>query len=218
MLAAQVPHNLTYGHPPSHQRYYICIMIKVAIFASGTGSNALNIIRHFADHPLISIACVISNKATAPIVLSAQQLGVSVLVYSNQEVEDGAFITSVCRAHGIEWIVLAGYLRLVPGELIEAYPQRIINLHPSLLPKYGGKGMYGRKVHEAVLANREQESGITIHYVNEAFDEGEIIAQFKCNLAQSDGLPELEGKIRNLEQAHLPQVIEEVIRHATSPA
>lgn len=184
---------------------------KVAIFASGTGSNAINLIHHFTDVQEVDVAVVLSNKPDAPIVNSAKELGVETIVVNNQEAADGNVLIRHCKEHSIDWIVLAGYLRLIPGLFIEAFQNKIINLHPSLLPNYGGKGMYGRNVHEAVLANGEKESGITIHFVNQAFDEGQIIAQFHCIIDPNDQVKDLEGKIRKLEHGYLPLVVQNTI-------
>lgn len=184
---------------------------KVAIFASGTGSNAVNLINHFKNVDAIDIAFVLSNKKDAPIVDSADALGVKTITISNQEAANGELLIALCKEHQIDWIVLAGYLRLIPASLIDCFENRIINLHPSLLPKYGGKGMFGRNVHEAVLSNNESESGITIHFVNQAFDEGKIIAQFRCSIAANDSIEVLEGKIRKLEHGYLPIVVQNTI-------
>ncbi len=184
---------------------------RLAIFASGTGSNAMNLIRHFENDADFEVAFVLSNKENAPIVQSASEAGIKVLCYSNEEVSDGQLLTRLCQETQIDWIILAGYLRLIPRELIQAYPNRIINLHPSLLPKYGGKGMYGAKVHEAVLANGETETGITIHFVNEVFDDGEIIAQFKCPVNADESVESLQQKIHGLEHENLPSVVKETI-------
>ena len=184
---------------------------RIAIFASGTGSNAINLIRFFEGHSSIEIAFVLSNKADAPIMTSAKELGIETMHYSNQQVADGDFLNNLCKNEGIDWIVLAGYLRLIPAELIQAYNDKMINLHPSLLPNYGGKGMHGRNVHTAVLENKEEESGITIHFVNEEFDKGRIIAQFHCEIEPTDGVEDLEKKIRYLEHSYLPIVVQNTI-------
>lgn len=184
---------------------------RIAIFASGTGSNALNIINFFKGHPSIEIAFVMSNRANAPIVTSAHELGIKTMHFTNQEVADGNFLCTLCKDEAIDWIVLAGYLRLIPVELIKIYRDKMINLHPSLLPKYGGKGMHGQNVHLAVLENKEVESGITIHFVNEEFDKGRIIAQFHCGIDPSDKIEDLEMKIRYLEHSYLPTVIQNTI-------
>lgn len=184
---------------------------RIAIFASGTGSNAINLIHHFSTNEQIEVAFVLSNKADAPVLNSAQSLGIPTFCYTNQQVADGVFLQSLCEKQRIDWVILAGYLRKVPTELIAAYPERMINLHPSLLPKYGGKGMYGANVHKAVLAAKEEQSGITIHFVNEEFDKGRIIAQLYCAVDQADDLQRLTEKIKWLEQSYLPLVIEKTI-------
>ena len=184
---------------------------RMAIFASGTGSNAINLIGHFAGHEAIEIGFVLSNKKDAPVLESANDLGVEALYFSNSEVSQGEFLIELCEKHQIDYVVLAGYLRLIPGDFIEAFSEGIINLHPSLLPNYGGKGMYGRNVHNAVLENKEKESGITVHFVNQKFDEGRIIAQFRCPISSTDTVQDLEGKIRSLEQNYLPFVVEKTI-------
>lgn len=180
---------------------------RIAIFASGTGSNAVNLIRFFEKDAQVEVAFVLSNKVEAKVLASARELGVPSLHFDNKQVADGAFLVSLCKEHQIDWVILAGYLRLIPAELIQAFDQKMINLHPSLLPNYGGKGMHGRNVHEAVIANRENKSGITIHFVNEEFDKGKIIAQFHCQLSSKDSVESLEGKIRYLEQTYLPTVV-----------
>jgi phosphoribosylglycinamide formyltransferase-1 len=180
---------------------------RIAILASGTGSNAVNLIRFFQEDTQIEIAFVLSNKADAKVLKSAKDLGVTALHYNNAQVADGHFLTSLCKEREVDWVVLAGYLRLIPAEFIAAYDHKMINLHPSLLPNYGGKGMHGSNVHKAVIANGESKSGITIHFVNEAFDKGEIIAQFHCSLTANDTVASLEDKIRYLEQTYLPSVV-----------
>ena len=184
---------------------------RLAIFASGTGSNAINLIRHFSGHDAIEVGFVLSNKENAPVLASANELRMETLFFSNSEVSNGSFLIKLCEKHQIDYIVLAGYLRLIPSDFIEAFSEKIINIHPSLLPKYGGKGMYGSNVHNAVVENKETESGISIHYVNQKFDEGRIIAQFRCSISSSDTVNDLEGKIRSLEQNYLPIVVEKTV-------
>lgn len=186
---------------------------RIAIFASGTGSNAINIINYFKDSESTEVGFVLSNNKNAPIIDSAKKLGEKVFIHSNIEVSNGSFLTQLCKDNDIEYIILAGYLRLIPSELIEAYNNKIINLHPSLLPNYGGKGMYGANVHKAVLENKETISGITIHIVNEEFDKGRIIAQFTCTIDANDDVFALSKKISYLEQAYLPTVIDKTINH-----
>lgn len=180
---------------------------RIAIFASGTGSNAVNLIHFFKNDSQVEVAFVLSNKSDAKVLDSAKELGIKTYYFSNSEVADGAFLTNFCQKKDIDWVILAGYLRLIPAELIQAYDHRMINLHPSLLPNYGGKGMHGSNVHKAVIANQETKSGISIHFVNEEFDKGEIIAQFHCALNEQDTVETLEGKIRYLEQTYLPTVV-----------
>ncbi len=180
---------------------------RLAIFASGTGSNAVNLIRSFSTDDRIEVAFVLSNKSDAKVLQSARELGVDSYCFTNAEVANGTFLKDFCEEHQIDWIVLAGYLRLIPAELIRAYDGKMINLHPALLPNYGGKGMHGRNVHEAVIANKEKGSGISIHFVNEEFDKGRLIAQFHCTLNHTDTVDTLEAKIRYLEQTYLPAVV-----------
>lgn len=181
---------------------------RLAIFASGTGSNAVNLIHSFRTDDRIEVAFVLSNKSDAKVLNSAKELGVPSYAFTNTEVANGDFLKSFCEEHQVDWIVLAGYLRLVPAELIRAFDGKMINLHPALLPNYGGKGMHGRHVHEAVIANKEKESGISIHFVNEEFDKGALIAQFHCALNSEDTVETLEAKIRYLEQTYLPTVVQ----------
>ncbi len=184
---------------------------RIAILASGTGSNAINLIRFFEGHPSIEVGFVLSNKSDAPVLESAKALGAEVLYHDNATVTNGDFLVKLCQENKIDWIILAGYLRLIPAKLISAFPDKIVNLHPALLPNYGGKGMFGTNVHKAVIANQETESGITIHFVNQEFDKGRIIAQFHCQLKPTDGVSDLEQKIRYLEQSYLPIVIQNTI-------
>lgn len=181
--------------------------IKTAIFASGTGSNAETIIRYFANKPNVEVVFLLSNKESAPIVQKAKSLGVSVLVCSNKDVEDTDFLLRLCVSNEINYIVLAGFLRKIPNTLIAAYPEKIINIHPSLLPKYGGEGMYGKFVHEAVLTAKEKETGITIHYVSEEFDSGRIIAQYRVTLSENETVETIQNKVQQLEQAYFAPTI-----------
>lgn len=184
---------------------------RIGIFASGTGSNAMNLIRTFSGSSELEVAFVLSNNPKAKILSTAKEAGINVHCFTNQEVADGKFLTDFCKEQKIDWIVLAGYLRLIPTELIQAFSDKIINLHPSLLPNYGGKGMYGRNVHVAVIENKEKESGITIHLVNEEFDKGRILAQFRCPITENDSVEDLEAKIHQLEQKYLPTVVKNTI-------
>jgi phosphoribosylglycinamide formyltransferase-1 len=192
---------------------YICRMTRtqIAIFASGTGSNALNLIKYFANHRQLEVAFVLSNNPNAAVIESANQLGVATYVQTNAKVADGELLKRFCVDRDINWIVLAGYLRKIPSELLDIYPDKVINLHPSLLPKFGGKGMYGAKVHAAVIEAKEVQSGISIHFVNEEFDKGRMIAQFYCDVTASDDVASLQKKIAHLEQSYLPRVVETTI-------
>ena len=183
--------------------------IRVAIFASGSGSNARRIMEYFKGHPSILISLVISNKSAAGALQHASDCQVSSVYISNAQMRQGDDVLHVLESHQIDVIVLAGFMLLVPSCLIEAYPDRIVNIHPALLPKFGGKGMYGRHVHEAVHGANESESGITIHLVNTRYDEGPILAQFSVPLATTDTADDIERKVRALEIEHYAPTIEE---------
>ncbi len=183
----------------------------LAIFASGTGTNAEKIIDHFKDHPFIKISLVVCNKPDAGVLNIALQHSVPALLIEKEQFFRGNAYVDELKLRGIDFIVLAGFLWKLPQKLIQAYPQKIINIHPALLPKYGGKGMYGHFVHEAVIAHKEKESGITIHYVNEHFDEGAPIFQAKCNVDITDTPETLAQKIHVLEHAHFAPQIEALL-------
>jgi len=187
------------------------IKTRLALFASGNGSNALNIIDHFVDHASIEVAFVMTNRKDAPVIVGCQNRGIECLIFTNEQVSEGQFLLDVCNSNKIDVIVLAGYLRLVPGALIGHYNGRIINIHPALLPKFGGKGMYGDNVHQAVLNGKEKETGITIHFVDEHFDEGRKIAQFYCPVSSEDSVEIIRKKVQRLEQSYFPEVIEKTI-------
>ena len=186
-------------------------MIQVAVFASGSGTNAWNLMSYFENHPQIRVVLVLSNKADAPVLEKAARFGVSTLVFDRKIFYETTQIPDLLLERRIEWIVLAGFLWLVPENLLATFPQKIINLHPALLPKFGGKGMYGMKVHEAVLEAGETSSGITIHFADKHYDEGSIIFQAECALSQEDTPETLAAKIHELEYRHLPEVVEKVI-------
>lgn len=181
---------------------------QLALFASGTGSNAVNFIHYFAQSELAEIALVLSNKADAPVLEKAAALGVPTVIISNAQAANGVYMVELMQKYGIDFIVLAGYLRFIPSELIAAFKGKMVNIHPSLLPKYGGPGMYGSKVHQAVVANKEKESGITIHYVNEEYDKGTIIYQKKTTVGAGESAATLAEKIHHLEHEHYPKVVE----------
>lgn len=187
----------------------------IALFASGNGSNAINIIRYFAGHEQVEVKLVVCNKADAPVVQKARDLGVEVLVVSNDEVENGLTLLQELDYRAIEWIVLAGFLRKIPLNLLRGYLNKIINVHPSLLPKFGGQGMYGMHVHRAVVEAGEIKSGISIHLVNEEFDKGELLAQFETAIGADDTPEVVAKKVQELEHVHFPEVIEKVIGYGT---
>jgi phosphoribosylglycinamide formyltransferase-1 len=184
---------------------------RVAIFASGAGSNAHKIIDYFKNHKRVEIALIVTNKPNAGVVNIAPEAQLPVLVIEKELFFRGdAYVGSLKEAE-IDFIVLAGFLWKVPYALIEAYQNKIINIHPALLPKYGGKGMYGHFVHEAVIANGEKESGITIHYVNENFDEGAHIFQANCPVLPTDTPDSLAERIHQLEHTHFAKVLESIL-------
>lgn len=184
---------------------------SIALFASGNGSNAVNLIHFFQNHPQIEVKSLVCNKQEAPVVAKAESLGIEVLVFSNEEFESGLTVLQELDYRAIDWIVLAGFLRKIPVNIIRGYQNHIINIHPSLLPKYGGKGMYGKFVHEAVIGAKELKSGISIHLVNEEFDQGEILAQFETELALNDTSDSLAEKIQQLEHKHFPIIVEQTV-------
>ena len=186
-------------------------MINIAVFVSGNGTNCENIIKYFQDDNDINISLVISNRQDAYSLKSAAKYGVTCKVLSKSEINDDHIVLPILQKFSIDFIVLAGFMLIVPEFIINKYYNKVINIHPSLLPKFGGKGMYGHHVHEAVKAAGETETGITIHFVNNICDGGEIIAQFKINLTQHDSVEDIESKIHLLEQKHFPNVIKDVV-------
>lgn len=186
-------------------------MKHIAVFASGSGSNAENLIRHFASRPHAGrVELVICNRAGAGVIERATRLGVPVSVINATDMQDADKMLALLDRYHINTIVLAGFLMMIPPYLTQKYDGRMVNLHPSLLPAYGGKGMYGRRVHEAVIAAGETESGITIHTVTDVYDEGKIVFQARVSIAPDDTAATLEAKIHNLEHIHLPRVVEEL--------
>lgn len=180
---------------------------NIAIFASGSGSNAQNIIEQLEGKSGLHFPCILTNKSDAYVHERAQKLGVPCHYFPKSVFDEGTFLVDFLRSHHIDGIVLAGFLLKVSSPLLAAYPNKIINIHPALLPKYGGKGMYGHHVHEAVKNAGESESGITIHYVNEHYDEGNIIFQAKCAIIPTDSPNDIAEKVHALEYAHFPSVI-----------
>lgn len=186
------------------------MMKNIAILASGAGSNAQNIINYFKNNAAINIALIICNKPGAGVLQIAEKEGIKFIVTDNETFKTTGLVAQLQEAR-IDFVILAGFLRKIPAVLIEAYPGRIINIHPALLPNYGGKGMYGAYVHEAVIAAGETKSGITIHYVDEHYDNGDIIFQASCPVLPGDTAQTLAQKIHLLEYEHFPRVIEEVV-------
>lgn len=185
-------------------------MKRVALFASGSGSNVENIIRYYVNSEVVTFPCIISNRRDAFVHQRAEKLGVPSYFFKKEDFENGE-VLKFLRGKAVDFIVLAGFLLKIPLNLLEAYPNRILNIHPALLPKFGGKGMYGSHVHEAVVAAGEKESGITIHHVNENYDEGQVIFQAKCPVFPSDSPDAVAVKVHALEYEHFPRVIGEVV-------
>ncbi len=181
---------------------------NIAIFASGSGTNAENIIRYFQGSPTARVVLLLSNNPEAGALDRARNLGVDTCVFTREEMLSSAVIEEQLGAHEVDIIILAGFLWLLPARIAEAYPGRVLNIHPALLPAYGGKGMYGMRVHSAVIAAGEKMSGITIHKVDECYDRGDIIAQFTVEIADDDTPESLAEKIHRLEYRHFPAVIE----------
>lgn len=182
-------------------------MIKIAIFASGSGSNAERIVEFFSSNHEIEVSLILTNNPTAGVIERAQRLNIPIVIFNKKVFSKTDKIVEMLQLQGIDWVILAGFLWLVPTNLIKAFENRMINIHPALLPKYGGKGMWGHHVHEAVVANQETETGITIHYVNENYDEGKIIFQAKCEVTETDSADEVAQKIHLLEYQYFPEVI-----------
>ena len=189
--------------------------VNIAIFVSGSGSNCENLIRYFEGSERVSTSLVISNRADAYALVRANKFGVPSVVVTKPELNDPDVMLPLLRKYDIQFIVLAGFLPLIPDFLIAAYPRKIVNLHPALLPKYGGKGMWGHHVHEAVKAAGDTETGITIHYVTPVCDGGEIIAQFRTALTPEDTPETIAEKVHLLEMAHYPAVLTELFKSVT---
>ena len=185
--------------------------INLSVFASGSGTNCENLIRYFQTSEHIRVSLVVSNKADALVLQRAQRLGVPSVVVPKADLANPDVIMPLLRQYHIDFIVLAGFLPLVSDYIVKAYPRRIVNIHPSLLPKYGGKGMWGHHVHEAVKAAGESETGMTVHYVSDVCDGGEIIAQFKVALSPNDTPDDIAAKEHVLEMEHFPKVVEQVV-------
>jgi len=184
--------------------------LKIALFASGSGSNAENIVHYFSHNSNFIFPLIISNKPDAFVHSRAKQLEIPSFTFSREDFSEGDKILALLKLYNIDCIVLAGFLLKIPQTLILAFPQKIINIHPALLPKHGGKGMYGMRVHEAVAEARDSESGITIHYVNNNYDEGSIIFQATCSVLPTDTPDMIAEKVHALEYKYFPKVIEDI--------
>ncbi len=196
--------------PYSFKKQCYLHMKKILLFASGTGSNVENIIHHFKNHHDIIVVGVYTNNPNAKVLDKAKKYNVPTLIFNREQLTDGFVFDKIAELKP-DLIVLAGFLWKMPEAIVNAYPYKIINIHPALLPKYGGKGMYGINVHQTVLANKEKETGITIHYVNEHYDEGEFIFQQKVNIEDCASADEIANKINKLEHKHFPEIIERLL-------
>lgn len=186
-------------------------MKRIALFASGSGSNAEKIATYFADNNDVDVSLIVSNNHKAGVIDRARRLHIPVLLFDRQTFYETDQILAILQKQDIDLIVLAGFMWLMPGRIVQAFPNRIINIHPALLPKFGGKGMYGHFVHEAVVAAGETESGITIHYVNERYDEGQIIFQAHCSVKPTDTPDDVAHSVQVLEHMYYPKVIADVL-------
>lgn len=189
-------------------------MTNIAIFASGSGSNAQKIMEYFKDSPDIHIKMLLSNNKNAYALERAKNFGIPTRIFDKKTFCESDDVVKELKDQDVSWVILAGFLWLIPGNLVNNFPNRIINIHPALLPKYGGKGMYGHHVHEAVVAAKDKESGISIHYVNANYDEGQIIFQAKCGIDINDTPEIVAQKVQVLEHQHFPIVIENLIRNS----
>lgn len=186
-------------------------MQTLAIFASGAGSNARKIIEHFKDHPSIQVGLVVSNKPSAGVIEIAREHSIPVLIIEKEKFFRGDAYLDELKKNHIDFIILAGFLWKIPQALVDVFRNRMVNIHPALLPTYGGKGMYGNFVHEAVIAAKDKESGISIHFVDEHFDHGDLIFQARCPVMEDDTPQSLAARIHQLEHAHYPAVIEKLV-------
>lgn len=183
---------------------------NIIIFVSGNGSNMSNLIAHFEEKESARIEAVFSNNRECLAIQNAQKLGVNTIAFTKQELEEGN-VAELVKLLNTDLIVLAGFLLKIPKEFTSQFENKIVNVHPSLLPKFGGKGMYGEHVHKAVFEANETTSGISFHYVNENYDEGNLIAQFECKVEQTDTIEDLQNKIQTLEHKYFPEIVEKLI-------
>jgi phosphoribosylglycinamide formyltransferase 1 len=191
---------------------YLCRMKKkLAILASGTGSNAAQLVQHFANHSAAEVAVLISNNPHSGIFALGQTHGVATVLHPNEDFVTGEAVVTTLQAHQVDLIVLAGFLRKIPTSLISAYPNRIINIHPALLPDFGGKGMYGKHVHEAVRQSGTTRTGITIHLVDQQYDHGAHLAQYTCPVEPTDSAEDIAKRVQKLEHAYYPVEVEKYV-------
>ncbi|MBI1315499.1 phosphoribosylglycinamide formyltransferase [bacterium] len=190
-------------------------MKRIAIFGSGKGTNAENIIQHFSDSDVARVTLVLSNRKDAGILKRAKEHSIPGMFFSIDELNNGTVLSKL-KASAIDLIVLAGFLKKIPADLLSEFPNRVVNIHPALLPDYGGEGMYGMHVHRAVVENEEEETGITIHFVNEDYDEGEVIFQDSVEVDLEDSPEDVAYKVQELEHRHYPSVIEWVVSELDS--
>ena len=186
-------------------------MSKIAVFASGSGTNAENIALYFKDKSNVEIACILTNNPKAFVLKRAEKLGIPSLVFSKSDFKESTIVVDYLKEMEVDFVVLAGFLWLIPINLLKEFPGRIVNIHPALLPKYGGKGMYGMNVHKAVVDNKELESGITIHMVSDKYDEGKVVFQAKCKVESTDTAEDVAEKVHMLEYEHFPKIIEQLL-------
>lgn len=186
-------------------------MKRLAIFVSGSGTNMERIGQHFSQHPKIQASLVVCSDPRAAAISRAEKLGIETVVIDKNDFRQGDKLLKLLQEKQIDWLILAGFLWLIPAELVAAFPNRIVNIHPALLPAYGGKGMYGERVHQAVIQNQEKQSGITIHYVNNNYDEGNIVFQQSLTIATNETPESLAQRIHQLEHAFYPEVIEKLV-------
>ena len=184
---------------------------RIVIFASGGGTNTQNVIKYFQHKEVAEVICVLSNKKDAKVIARANALQIKTIIFSKAEILNPERVLVTLKSLNLDLIVLAGFLLKFPKQIIEAFPNKVINIHPALLPKYGGKGMYGHHVHEAVIANKETETGITIHFVNENYDEGAIIFQAATPVTFLDSAEDVASMVHELEYEWLPKIIEELL-------
>jgi phosphoribosylglycinamide formyltransferase-1 len=187
---------------------------RIAVFASGSGTNAENLVRYFSNSKMAKVELILCNNASAGVVTRAQSLGVPFFLFNRKDFYESSQVLNVLREREIDLVVLAGFLWLIPKNIIEVFEKKIVNIHPALLPRFGGKGFYGINVHQSVLDSKELLSGITIHYVDEKFDEGEIIFQAACHVSSEDSAESLAKKIHEMEYRYFPVVVDKVLSQA----